>query len=75
MVLHGDVFAYLSLSVCILHTLCWASVRSTALHAKAMVQTEKKEEPALGRRAGFRQGAMENQAMTLGLKTAVEERD
>lgn len=39
--LHGDIFAYLSLSACVPHSLRWVRVRATALHVKAMVQTEK----------------------------------
>lgn len=73
--LHGDIFADLSISVCIPQSLCWASIRATAVRVKAVVQTQKKQEPTLGKRTGFGQGTVESQVMALGLKTAVEERN
>lgn len=73
--LHGDIFAYLSLFVCVPQSLCWASIRATAVHVKAVVQTQKKQEPTLGKKTGFGEGTIESQVMALGLKTAVEERN
>lgn len=46
MLLHGDISASLSLSLCMPHSLCWANIGTTG---KDTIQTQEKQESPLER--------------------------